>query len=235
MSIVKRMVASRWFQKPVAVLAAWYLQLVWKTNRFEIWPEGIYEKALAEVPIILAFWHGQHFLSPFVKGSQKGKVLVSQHRDGELNALVAERFGVEAIRGSGAHGREFQRKRGVAAFREMLDALNEGYSIALTADVPKIARIAGPGIVKLAGASGRPIYIMAVATSRRIVLKNWDRTVIHLPFGRGAFCGAGPIHVPPDADEATLEAARRRVEDELNAATARAYEIIDGKRGGERG
>jgi lysophospholipid acyltransferase (LPLAT)-like uncharacterized protein len=231
MSLVKRVVAARAFQKSAAVLAEGYLRLVWKTNRFVVWPEGVYERALTQVPIILAMWHGQHFLSPFVKGEQRGKVLVSQHRDGRINAMVAERFGVEVIVGSGAHGREFQRKRGVEAFREMLDALNEGYSIAMTADVPKIARVAGLGIVKLASASGRPIYVFAAATSRRIVLNNWDRTVIHLPFGHGALVGVGPIDVPRDADDATLEAARRRVEDELNLATARAWEITDGPRG----
>ena len=68
----------------------------------------------------------------------------------------------------------------------MLDALADGYSMALTADVPKVSRVAGLGIVMLARASGRPIYPVAVATSRRIELDNWDRTAINLPFGRGA-------------------------------------------------
>src|SRR5438552_1334862 len=61
--------------------------------------------------------------------------------------------------------------------------------MALTADVPKIARVAGLGVVKLAAASGRPICVIAIATSRRITLKNWDRTTVHLPFGRGAILG----------------------------------------------
>ena len=49
----------------------------------------------------------------------------------------------------------------------MLGALEEGYNVALTADVPKVARVAGLGIVKLASASGRPIYPIAIATRRR--------------------------------------------------------------------
>ena len=40
-----------------------------------------------------------------------------------------------------------------------------------------------------------------------------------------------PIRVPADADDATLETARRAVEDALNAATARAYAIADGTGG----
>jgi hypothetical protein len=115
-------------------------------------------------------------------------------------------------------------KAGVAAFQSMLDALAEGCSIALSADVPKVASVAGLGIIKLAQASGRPIYPSAIATSRRVVLDNWDRTTINLPFGRVA---ADPLSVSPDADEAELDAARRVLEERLNAATRRAYELVD--------
>jgi lysophospholipid acyltransferase (LPLAT)-like uncharacterized protein len=69
-----------------------------------------------------------------------------------------------------------------------------------------------------------------MATQHRIQLNNWDRTAINLPFGRSAIAACGPVRVPPNADKATLEAARAEVENLLNAATARAYEIVDGKR-----
>ena len=71
----------------------------------------------------------------------------------------------------------------------MLERSEEGYNVALTADVPKVARVAGLGVVKLAQYSGRPIYAVAIATSRRIELDNWDRTAINLPFGRIAMRG----------------------------------------------
>ena len=38
MRLLKRLTASRWFQVAVGVLAAEYLRLVWKTNRFVIEP-----------------------------------------------------------------------------------------------------------------------------------------------------------------------------------------------------
>jgi len=44
-------------------------------------------------------------------------------------------------------------------------------------------------------------------------------------------CGE-PVWVPPDATDQTLEDCRRQVEDNLNAATARAYAIAD-NRGGD--
>ncbi len=228
---------TRPFQVAAGVVAAEYLRLVWKSTSFATEPEGIYERFAGDAPVIIAMWHGQHFLLPFIRRTEdRAKVLVSRHRDGEVNALAAQRLGIGAIRGSGHHSGGFVGKGGVSAFRQMLDALAEGCNVALTADVPKVARVAGLGIVKLASASGRPIYPVAIATRRRVELENWDRTTINLPFGSGARVAGQPVRVPADADGRALEAARRAVEASLNAATARAYALADGAKGeGGRG
>ena len=105
------------------VLAAEYLRLVWRTNRFVLDPADFYERVAPELPVIIAMWHGQHFMAPFLKRAEhKVKVLISRHRDGEVNAIAVERLGVPAIRGSGDHERRFDRKGGVGAFKGMLDA-----------------------------------------------------------------------------------------------------------------
>jgi len=224
----KRIAASPAFQGAVGSAAAWYLRLVWYTSRKILEPVTIYDTA--QMPAIVTMWHGQHFLTPFIKrddAKHRAKVLISRHRDGEINARAAEWLGVGTIRGSGAHNGEFNRKGGAAAFTEMLDALAQGYNVALTADVPKVSRVAGLGVVKLAQHSGRPIYPIAIASSRRIELDNWDRTAINLPFSRLAMIAGEPIYVPRDADAAALEFARQQVESELNRVTARAYEIAD--------
>jgi lysophospholipid acyltransferase (LPLAT)-like uncharacterized protein len=168
MSALKRIVASSAFQEVMGTLGAWYLRLVWHTSKVVLEPATIYDTV--QTPAIIALWHGQHFMAPFIKkknAEHKAKVLISRHRDGEINARAAEHLGIGAIRGSGAHNGEFYRKGGVSAFNEMLEALEDGYNIALTADVPKVARVVGMGIVKLAQHSGRPIYPVAIATSRR--------------------------------------------------------------------
>ncbi|MBI1204490.1 MAG: DUF374 domain-containing protein [Rhodopseudomonas sp.] len=230
MSIMKRIFATSAAQSAVGSIAAWYLRLVWYSSRRTLEPSNIYDAV--EMPMIMAMWHGQHFLTPFVRQrnipKHRAKVLISRHRDGELNARAAEKLGIGTIRGSGAHGGDFHRKGGATAFAKMLDALEEGYNVALTADVPKISRIAGLGVVKLAQYSGRPIYGVAIASSRRIQLKNWDRTAINLPFSRIAFVACGPFYVARDADAAALEATRKQIETELNQITARAYAIVDG-------
>ena len=226
---LKQIARARWVQKSVGVVAAEYLRLVYWTSRLVTEPADIYERVTPDLPVILAMWHGQHFMAPFIKRPHlRGKTLISRHRDGEMNAIAAEWLGIETIRGSGDHGNGFHRKGGVGAYREMVDALAEGYSVALTADVPKVARVAGPGIVRLARDSGRPIYPVALASSRRVEFDNWDRSTMNLPFSKLVGVVGEPIRVLATADEQALEAARLTVEVSLNAATARAYAIADG-------
>ncbi len=228
MRVWRHISRQQWVKTAIGVAAAEYLRFVGMTSRFSLEPADIYERGEADMPIILAFWHGQHLIAPVArKMRHRVNMLVSRHRDGEINAIAAERLGVGTIRGSGNHGGGFVHKAGVAAFQAMLDSLEQGCSIALSADVPKVARVAGLGIIKLAQASGRPIYPSAIATSRRVVLDNWDRTTINLPFSRGAGVAAEPIRVPRDADDAALEAARHLLEERLNAATRRAYALVD--------
>jgi lysophospholipid acyltransferase (LPLAT)-like uncharacterized protein len=222
---VRNVLRSSALQRAVGFLAAEFLRLVWLTNKFGFDPADVYAMVEPQMPAIFAFWHGQHFMTPFIKTkeSHRAKVLISRHRDGEFNAIAAERLGIGTIRGSGDHGSAFHRKRGVGAFKEMVRALEQGYSIALTADVPKRSRVAGLGIVMLARESGRPIMPFAMATSRFVRLDNWDRTTINLPFGRGALVGGDMIMVPPDADAETMEMLRAQLEATLNDATRRAY------------
>jgi len=232
MQVWRHIGQKQWAKATIGIAAAEYLRFVGMTSRFTLEPDDVYQRGEADMPIILAFWHGQHLLAPVArKIEHRVNMLVSRHRDGEINAIAAERLGVGTIRGSGNHGGGFVHKAGVAAFQSMLDSLAEGCSIALSADVPKVARVAGLGIIKLAQASGRPIYPSAIATSRRIVLNNWDRTTINLPFSRGAGVAAEPMSVALDADDAALEAARRLLEERLNAATRRAYDLVDQPRG----
>ena len=229
MGLVKRLGRSRAMQTIVGVAAAEYLRLVWLTSRHLLEPADIYELMAPQLPVIIAMWHGQHFLVPFIRRDYPAKVLVSRHRDGEMNAIAAERLGVGTIRGSGDASGRFDLKGGVGAFQTMLTTLQEGCSVALTADVPKVARVAGIGIIKLAQLSGRPILPAAITTSRRKVLRNWDRTTINLPFGRLAMVAGETVTVPSDADDATLDGCRASLETSLNRATARAHELADNR------
>ncbi len=236
-NLLRTTLRSSWLQHAVGFLAAEFLRLVWLTNKFSFEPPDVYARVEPRMPAIFAFWHGQHFMTPFIKAkpSYRAKVLISRHRDGEYNAIAAERLGIGTIRGSGDHGSAFHRKGGVGAFKEMVHALEENYNVALTADVPKRSRVAGLGIIMLARESGRPIMPFAMVTSRFFRLNNWDGTTINLPFGRGALVGIKEINVPPDADAATMEQLRLELESTLNEATRRAYAMVGRPEGADRG
>ena len=218
---------SRVTQTALAFVGAHYLRLVGRTTRFVMEPPDFRERVLADAPVIGALWHGQHLTAHFAwPPGVPVAALISRNRDAEANAMALERLGVQPIRGSGGGAQRKQKRGGFAALREMLRALEAGSSLVLTADVPKVARVAGSGIVALARMSGRPIYPLAVVGARRIDFRSWDRASLALPFSRGAIVVGDPIRVARDASEADLEAARLAVQAGLDAVHARAYALV---------
>src|SRR5687768_13284953 len=144
MASMRKLTRSAWAQKATGIAAARYLRLVWHTTRLTVEPADALERIPKSAPLILAFWHGQHFLTPFIKPPHlRAKALISRHRDGEINAITAERLGIETVRASGSHGRDFAKKGGVFGFNALVQALRDGYNVAMTADVPKVSRVAG--------------------------------------------------------------------------------------------
>lgn len=224
--MLKRLGRSPGVQRLVGSIAAEYLRFVYRTSRFTVDPPDAYERVDEDWPPIVTVWHGQHFMLPFIRRPHdRARVLISQHRDGEINAVAAARLGAPAVRGSGdTTGRN--RKGGASGFRALMHVLEDDMCAVMTADVPKVSRRAGLGIVKLAQKSGRPIVPVAIATSRRKVLDTWDRTSIDRPFSRGVFAFGEFVRVPAEADDDALETARLAVENSLNEATARAEKLV---------
>ena len=225
--MLKKIGRSRFAQSMLARLGTGFLRLVRATSRFTVDPPDLEQRIAPELPVIAAMWHGQHLMIHYAwpKGA-KIAALISRHGDGEINALALQRLGVTPIRGSGGSKEKMRRRGGALALREMLRTLADGTTVVLTADIPKVSRVAGPGIVALAQRSGRPIYPVAVVTSRRIDLDSWDHASIGLPFSRGAIVVGDPIHVSPEANESELETARLAVEAGLNDVHRRAYEQV---------
>ena len=222
---------SQVLQHAVGDTLAAYLKLVKATSRVELVPGDLFDVSQRLGPAIIAMWHGEHFLAPLVgrmdPSGIRTNVLISRSADGEINARAAERWGIGTVRGSGTFKPgKITRKGGVSAFLGMLDVLERGEHMALTADVPKKSRVAGPGIIALARKSGRPILPLAVASSRFIRLKSWDRAALNLPFSRLCFALGEPIWVPGGADEATLEERRESLTRALDETTALAYQKV---------
>jgi lysophospholipid acyltransferase (LPLAT)-like uncharacterized protein len=87
----------------------------------------------------------------------------------------------------------------------------------------------------LARESGRPILPVAITTSRFKRMNNWDRSVIHLPFGRGVIATGDVIRVPRDANEAEMEQLRGQLEEQLNEVNRRSYRYVGRSEGARDG
>jgi 3-deoxy-D-manno-octulosonic-acid transferase len=142
-----------------SALAARYLRLVYKTSKIVRDPQNTDDSLFSQHPQILGMWHGQFLMLPEIKPKKRPadvRCMVARHGDAALVGATLERFGMRLIRGAGAGARKRDRG-GATAMREALRALEEGATVAMTADVPPgPARRAGAGIATLGKLSGRP-------------------------------------------------------------------------------
>jgi lysophospholipid acyltransferase (LPLAT)-like uncharacterized protein len=226
--MARRVGRSEFAQEAIGFLLAKYLRFVQRTSRFTTVPEDIDAAIEGQTPLICAMWHGQHLMMPFAwpEAIDRMAALISRHEDAGAQARALLHLGVTPVRGSGGPADRAYYKGGAPAMRELLRQLDSGASVALTADVPKRARVAGLGVVTLARLSGRPIVPTAVVTSRRIQFDTWDRASLGLPFGRAAVVIGDLIRIAPDADDGAIEAARLAVERGLDEAHRRAYAMV---------
>lgn len=130
-------------------------------------------------------------------------VMASRSKDGNIVTAILERFGWRAIRGSSSRG-------GREALAEMVPVFrDEVVCGGLVCDAPR-----GPygdpkiGIVLLARDSGNPMTPVGIWSSRHILGRNWDRTLLPLPFSRIHLVFGEPIPVPADASREECERLR---------------------------
>jgi 3-deoxy-D-manno-octulosonic-acid transferase len=205
-------------------LVARYIDAVYGSSTPPALVEEYFEVFRKAHPFIIAMWHGQFMLLPtLARSGIPTRVMLAMHSDAEAMGEALRRFDLDLIRGAGA-GIKGRDRGGAHAFRAAVNALNDGFSVAMTADVPPgPARRAGHGIVTLAKISGRPILPVALASSRFLTLNTWSRMTINLPMSRiGASIGE-LVHVPAGASAEELEKCRVVVEEQLNIATFDAY------------
>ncbi|HKJ61586.1 MAG TPA: glycosyltransferase N-terminal domain-containing protein [Hyphomicrobiales bacterium] len=224
---MKRILRSKLFIAAASSVMAGYIRLVYATSRVVPNPDEPTETMIGDHPLIAAMWHGQFLIIPAISPPEcRFQCMVARHNDAELLSRTLAKCNLGLIRGAGAGGRRKDRG-GIHALRAAITALDEGKSIAMTAEVPPgPPRKASLGIVALARLSGRPVRPVAQATSRFLTFNNWSRFTLNLPFSKLAYVVGDPVYVPHDADEAQLEAARLDIERGLNEVTRRAYEAV---------
>ena len=126
--------------------------------------------------------------------------MTSENFDGEWVARLMRRFGYQ--RGARIDVAR-RRARARAARRDMA----AGRPAAFTVDGPRgPARVAQPGAVWLAGATGNPIVPFHIEAASFWTMKSWDRHQVPKPGSDVAIAIGAPIEVPGRRDEATIEA-----------------------------
>jgi lysophospholipid acyltransferase (LPLAT)-like uncharacterized protein len=171
---------------------------------------------------ILAFWHRHLLLMPYAYRGRRISVLVSQSRDGELIARTVAHLGIDSSRGSSSRG-------GIAGMRSLLRKAAEGWDIAFTPDGPRgPLREVQPGVILAAAATGLAVLPVAIAASRKKLLRSWDRFLVPLPFSKVHIVYGEPLTVERRGD---LEQAAAELKRRLEGVEAAA----DGWAGGARG
>lgn len=213
----------------LGTLAARYARFVCATSTITYDPPDARPLAAELHPFIFAMWHGQFVLMPTLhRGDFAVSAMVARHKDAAGVRVLLRDFDISVVRGAGA-GQRKRDRGGASALRISLRLLEEGSTLAMTADIPPgPARRAGIGIVTLAKHSGRPIVPFAVATSRFIAFNTWSRMTLNLPFSKLVYVLGDPIWVPADATEDLMEERRQNVEAALNEVTQRAYRTVGG-------
>ena len=168
---------------------------------------------------ILALWHGR-ILPATLYWRDRGVVaMTSENFDGEWVAQLMARFGYRAARGSTSRG-------GARALAQLRRELRAGHTAAFTVDGPRgPARVAQPGAVWLAAATGHPVLPFHIEADRYWSAHSWDRTLIPKPFSRVAVAIGDPFQVAGTDDEA-VERNRRELEDRLAALERRCMALL---------
>jgi lysophospholipid acyltransferase (LPLAT)-like uncharacterized protein len=113
-----------------------------------------------------------------------------------------------------------------------------GKPAGFTLDGPRgPARVAQPGAIWLARATGNPVLPFHLEASSHWTMKSWDRTQIPKPFSTVALAIGEPLHVPGDATDDQMESARRELEAHLATLEVRALAMLENeiRRGGPSG
>jgi len=169
---------------------------------------------------IMAFWHGR-ILSGTLYFQRRGIVVItSENFDGEWIARIIQRFGFGTARGSSSRG-------GLRAMLQLVREMEQGRPAAFTLDGPRgPARVAQPGAIWLARATGNPVVPFHMEASSKWTASSWDQTQVPKPFTTVAVAIGDPFDVAGDATDQQLETARQELERRLRTLEDRAAAMI---------
>ena len=167
-------------------------------------------KETVSAPALVAFWHGEILMNPFLylkfMKDVKMSLMISEHFDGELIARTASFFGFSFVRGSSSRG-------AVKALKESFRLIDQGIGLAITPDGPRGPRHSvADGIVVLAQRKNLPIVVYRYKASKYWEMKSWDRFIVPKPFSTLDFYASEPFYVTDLSKEDAKKVIKERLE-----------------------
>src|SRR5262245_18970320 len=174
----------------IAAVASPFIGGLCRTITWKVEGDHYYDEAIRSGrPPIMAFWHGRILSGTWVFRNRGIVVMASANFDGQWISRIIERFGYGAVAGSTSRG-------GARALLQVKHDIERGHPAGITLDGPRgPARVAQPGAVWLAGATGSPLLPFHSEASRSWTIRSWDRTQVPKPFSTVALAVHDPIFV----------------------------------------
>ncbi|WP_298026979.1 lysophospholipid acyltransferase family protein [uncultured Campylobacter sp.] len=153
---------------------------------------------LPEKPCVVVFWHGRLAMMSFAYrrwwlrdfgSKRRAKVIISDHKDGEIITRVISHFGIGAIRGSSFKG-------GARALMGAIKEIKNGTDVIITPDGPRgpLHRVAD-GAVILAQRLNLDLYALNYEASSFWKFRSWDEMVLPKPFSRINYSLSAPLNL----------------------------------------
>ncbi len=208
--------------KIVCYLVYIAMRVLHATYRYQFPDMPLRQRAAALNPtgaFSFATWHGNSFAGTLAHASGRFSPLVSRSKDGQIVAFACARMGLRPVRGSTSRG-------GKEARDELMAAIADGYSPAITVDGPKgPPHRTKPGIVDIARRGRLAIVPLCAMPEASWQLSSWDRLRIPKPFTKVHVLYGEPIVIPKDLNPAEFAEALNAIDHALNALEDRGIRL----------
>ncbi len=126
------------------------------------------EESLKSSNCVLMFWHGKMLAGWWLGRNKNFYAVVSQSKDGEILSRLLKRWNYKLIRGSSS-------KDSKEVMKEMVEALKNGFSLAITPDGPRGPReeMKIGGLISAVRAQ-KPIVLCGIIYEKKKIFKSWD-------------------------------------------------------------
>jgi lysophospholipid acyltransferase (LPLAT)-like uncharacterized protein len=171
---------------------------------------------LSGKPLIMVVWHERLWMSPYMFNTQLGKIcsITTSSRIAYFGHFLLARFGFDAVQLD-------PKEKTAKVNRQILELIRRGYSIAISPDGTRgPSRVCKPFPISWARKTQLPIFCVTFSLRRALRTPTWDRSLIPLPFNRGALLAhRWEQGLPRIMTKEQVETLSRDLGDQLNILT----------------